>query len=345
MKTKKILLITSTLLLIIGGIYFYKTYTKIFKDGTVKEGFIFIKSNASFKDLLTELHPFIKDTADFKWLAKKKKFFKPKSGKFFIKKGISNNQLINTLRLGKQTPVNVAFNNQNTLNDLANRISEQLEPDKNAFLKAMTDENFLKKNGFTLEDALSMYVPNSYQIYWNTTPEKFRERMLKEYKKFWNNSRKAKAKKIGLTPKEVTTLASIVHKETAKKSERPIVAGLYLNRLRDKWPLQADPTIIFAMKKKYGQDFDIKRVLYKNIEDVKDSPYNTYKKQGLPPAPIAMPDISAIDAVLNPKIHDYYYMCASVHKIGYHEFAKTLNQHNLNKKKYTDKKDRQGIKQ
>ena len=186
-----------------------------------------------------------------------------------------------------------------------------------------------------------MYIPNQYEVYWNTSPDKFKAKMLNEYKKFWNESRVAKAKKLGLTKNQVITLASIVQKETAQKSERPIVAGLYLNRYRDNWPLQADPTVIYAIKEQKGHDVVIKRVLNKDLTI--DSPYNTYKNIGLPPTLIAMPDISAIDAVLNAEKHNYYYMCASVEKIGYHEFAKTLAQHNRNAKKYQNWINKRGI--
>jgi len=333
--------------LIIGiGAYFaYGFYGKIKSPNTIKEGYVYINTNATFSELVKAISPFLGDSESFEWTAAIKKFTVPKAGKYHIKKGMSNNALVNMLRIGRQTPVKVAFNNQHTLAKFAGRIATQIEADSTALINAFVDKTFLQTNKFTEAQVLGMFVPNSYQFKWNTSANQFRDRMLKEYHKFWNTSRLEKAKKQNLTPIEVTSLASIVHKETAKSNERPIVAGLYLNRLRDKWPLAADPTIIFAMKQKYGQDFEMRRVLFKNIEDVKDSPYNTYKKQGLPPSLIAMPDITAIDAVLNPKNHDYYFMCASVTKIGYHEFAKTLKQHNHNRAKYINKKNQQGIRQ
>ncbi len=345
MNTKKTIILVLGIIFIILAYFAYNAYHKIYQKNTIKEDFIYIKTGSTFNDLIQKITPFVKDTASFKWVAEKKKFTKIRSGKFKITKGISNNDLINLLRSGKQTPVKVAFNNQQTLAELAGRIAQQIEPDSISLLHSFTDSTFLNKIGFTKQEALGMFIPNSYEIYWNTTSDKFRDRMYKEYLKFWNKKRLDKAKKLNLTPKQVITLASIVHKETTRNDERPIVAGLYLNRLRDKWPLQADPTIIYAMKQKYGQDFEMRRVLYKNIEDIKDSPYNTYKVNGLPPSLIAMPDISAIDAVLNAKNHDYFFMCASVTKIGYHEFAKTLAQHNANRKKFIAKKDKQGVKQ
>ena len=341
---KKILLI---IIIAMGiALYFgYGYYTKIKNPNTVKKGYIYVKTNAKFTDLIQEISPFLKEVESFKWVSTIKKFTKPKAGKYVIKKGMSNNELVNMLRIGRQIPVKLAFNNQHTLEKFAGRIANQIETDSTALLHSFTEKQFLKKNNFTEQQILGMFIPNSYQFKWNTSANQFRDKMLKEYHKFWNNKRLEKAKKQNLTAIEVTSLASIVHKETAKSSERPVVAGLYLNRLRDKWPLAADPTIIYAMKQKYGQDFEMRRVLFKNIEDIKDSPYNTYKKQGLPPSLIAMPDISAIDAVLNPKSHDYYFMCASVTKIGFHEFAKTLSQHNRNRAKYIQKKNKQGVRQ
>jgi UPF0755 protein len=254
---------------------------------------------------------------------------------------MSNNDLVDLLRSGNQTPVRVTFNNQDTLEKLAGRLAEQIEPDSIEIINAFLDIDFLKTNNFNKNNILGIFIPNSYEIYWNTTAKNFRDRMWSEYKNFWTSSRLKKAKDLRLSPKEVMTLASIVQKETAVIKERPTVAGLYLNRLRDRWALQADPTIIFALKLKNGQDYEVKRVLKKDLEI--ESPYNMYKNVGLPPGLIAMPDISSIEAVLNPKIHNYYYMCASVDNIGTHEFAKTLSKHNANAIKYQRWISKQGI--
>jgi UPF0755 protein len=245
---------------------------------------------------------------------------------------MNNNAIINSLRSGN-IPVKVAFNNQETLADLAGRISLQIEADSIQLLHSFQEADFLNTNGFNDDTALSMYVPNSYEFFWNTSAESFRSRMLKEYRRFWNEDRLAKAKSLGMLPAAVIALAAIVHKETAKVDERPRVAGVYLNRLRLGMPLQADPTVIYAIKKHTGNfDTVIKRVLYKDLE--LDSPYNTYKVGGVPPGPITMPDISAIDAVLDAEKHDYLYFVADVENFGYHKFAKTLAQHNRNKVQY-----------
>ncbi len=333
MNKKNLILLILSLLIITGGVIAYNIYGKIYKPNVVKDGFIFIKTNSTLTDVENEISPFLKQVKSFAWVAKRKNYQEAiKPGKYKIIKGFSNNDIINVLRSGQQTPTLVVFNNQHTLEDLSGRVAEQIEADSISILNAMTDVVFLEKNQFTLKSALGMYVPNSYEFYWNTTAEQFRDRMFIEYNRFWNEKRENEAKKLNLSRTKVIALASIVQKETAKISERPIVAGLYLNRLKRGWPLQADPTIIYALKEKHGKDFMVKRVLKKDLKI--NSPYNTYKNRGIPPTLIAMPDISSIDAVLFSKKHNYFYMCASVEKIGYHEFANTLSQHNRNARKY-----------
>jgi len=343
MNIKKILLVLLLIGIVAGTSIGYSYYNKIYKGNSKENGVIYIPTNASFEEAVAQITPFLENKESFIWVAEQKNYpNKIKAGKYQIKKGMSNNALVNLLRSGNQSPVKVSFNNQDTLEKLSGRIAEQIEADSLSILKAITDTDFLKKHQLSKANVLSIFVPNSYEFFWNTSAEKFRDRFIKEFDAFWNESRMAKAKKLNFTRHEVITLASIVHKETAQASERPVVAGLYLNRIRDGWPLGADPTIIFALKQKYGQDKVYKRVLKDDLKI--DSPYNTYENRGLPPALIAMPDISAIDAVLNDQRHDYYYMCASVTKLGYHEFAKTLAQHNINASKYHKWVNKQGIK-
>ncbi|WP_298476570.1 endolytic transglycosylase MltG [uncultured Maribacter sp.] len=336
MYIKKILLTIVLLGLIGGGVLAYTVYDAFFTPNTKfnnDKAYVFIPTNSNINDVKELLEPLLIDFSSFLSAADRKKYSTNiKAGKYALKKGMNNNEIIGVLRSGN-LPVKVAFNNQETVKDLAGRISKQIEADSVSLLKAFNDSEFLEKNGFNKEDMLSMYVPNSYEFFWNVSAEGFRNKMLKEYGRFWNDERLAKAKKIGFSPKEVITLASVVHKETAKVDERPRVAGVYLNRLRKGILLQADPTVIYAIKKESG-DFTkvIKRVLYKDLE--LDSPYNTYKYAGLPPGPIAMPDITAIDAVLNSEKHDYIYFVANVENFGYHKFAKTLAQHNRNKVQY-----------
>ncbi|MFT5761916.1 MAG: UPF0755 protein [Polaribacter sp.] len=342
MNKKKLIILITSLLLITGGVLIYNIYGKIYKPNVVKDGFVFIKTNSTLEDVENEVRPFLKRVKPFVWVAKRKSYqdvIKP--GKYKVTKGSSNNDLINLLRSGNQTPTLVVFNNQHSLEGLAGRISTQIEADSISLLNAMKDVNFLNKHQFTVKSSLGMYVPNSYEFYWNSTAQKFRDKMFIEYNRFWDEKRESQAKKLKLNRTQVITLASIVQKETAKISERPIVAGLYLNRIKRGWPLQADPTIIYALKEKHGQDFIVKRVLNKDLKI--NSPYNTYKNKGVPPTLIAMPDISSIDAVLFSKKHNYYYMCASVDKVGYHEFANSLNQHNRNARKYQRWINKKGI--
>ena len=336
MSIKKILLVIVIVGMLIGGVFAFMVYRSFFMPNTQFSNeveYVFIPSNSNFEEVKGIMEPFVMDLKSFESAADRKGYSdNVKAGKYAIKKGMNNNDMVNALRSGN-IPIRVAFNNQETLADLAGRISLQIEADSTSLLNNFIDQEFLKTNGFNDKTALSMYIPNSYEFFWNTSAEGFKERMFKEYTRFWNDKRQAKAKSLGLSSSEVITLASIVHKETAKVDERPRVAGVYLNRLRTGMMLQADPTVIYALKLHTGNfDTIIKRVLYKDLE--LDSPYNTYKVTGLPPGPIAMPDISAIDAVLNPESHEYFYFVANVENFGYHKFAKTLAQHNRNKEQY-----------
>lgn len=336
MYIKRILLAIVLIGLVAGGVFAYMVYGTFFTPNTNfnnKEAFVYIPSSASLEELIVQLEPLLLDTDSFISAAGRKGYTQNiKGGKYRIAKGMNNNEIINSLR-SLNVPVKVSFNNQERVEDLAGRISEQIEADSLSLVMAFKDTEFLKSQGFNEDNKLSLYIPNSYEFFWNTTAEDFRGRMLKEYKRFWNDDRIAKSKALGMAPNEVVALASIVHKETAKIDERPKVAGLYLNRLKKGMLLQADPTVIYSIKKETGNfDTIIKRVLYKDLE--LDSPYNTYKNSGVPPGPITMPDISAIDAVLNSEKHNYYYMVANVENFGYHMFAKDMAQHNRNKVQY-----------
>jgi UPF0755 protein len=254
---------------------------------------------------------------------------------------MNNNDIINSIR-SNNLPLKLSFNNQESLEKLAGRISAQIEADSLSLLNVMKDEAFLSENDLNLATSLGMYLPNSYEFFWNTSAEQFRNRMLKEYQRFWNDTRKTKAKAINLTQNQVIALASIVHEESKAVDEQPRIAGVYLNRLRIGMPLQADPTLKYAAYQlPQYKNVIIKRVL--NIHKDIDSPYNTYKNLGLPPGLIAMPDVSAIDAVLNYETHDYLYFVADAKRLGYHKFAKTLSQHNANAAEYHRYLSSQGI--
>ncbi len=336
MYIKKILWVIALMGLFVFGYFAYYVYGAMFKPNTnfsTESEYVYIPSNATYNTVRQKLLPLLKDINTFDALARQKKYIANiKAGRYLIKKGMTNNAIINSIR-SKNRPLKLAFNNQNSIEVLAGRISAQIEADSTSLYNAMTDATFFKANSFTEATALGMYLPNSYEFFWNTNAIEFRNRMLKEYQKFWNDLRTTKAKTLNLTPTEVITLASIVHEESKQATEQPRVAGVYLNRLRLGMPLQADPTLKFAAYKlpKYKNTV-IRRVL--NTHKEINSPYNTYKNKGLPPGLIAMPDLSAIKAVLNPENHQYLYFAADPKRIGFHKFAKTLAQHNANAKAY-----------
>ncbi len=325
-------------------IYGFILISKIFSANTKfeeKELYVYVPTNANYTDVKKILAPYIKNFDNFEMVANKRSYPENvKSGRFLLKKDMNNIDLVRAMRAN--IPVKLSFNNQERLENFAGRVGAEIEADSLSLMKAIKDPAFLKENGFNEENVFAMFIPNTYEIYWNTSAEKFRDKMIKEYHNFWTAERIEKAKKQGLTPVQATILASIVHKESVKKDERPRIAGVYLNRLRLEMPLQADPTVIYALKLR-DNNFDqvIKRVFYNDL--VMRSPYNTYVNIGLPPGPIAMPDITAVDAVLNPEKNDYIYFCASIDRFGYHEFASTYEQHQINAKKYSDWIASQGV--
>lgn len=263
-----------------------------------------------------------------KWILKLKKYDENvHTGHFIIKKGYSAKNIADILVASMQTPVKVVINSTRTTEQIAASISSQLMLDSATIASKLNDMDYLKSKGFDKDNVFYLIIPNTYEFYWNVSIDGFIERIIKERDAFWNESRKEKAARIGLSPEEVMTLASIIEEETAKNDELPIVAGLYINRLKRGMLLQADPTVIYAL----GGERP-KRVLKKHLET--DSPYNTYKYAGLPPAPIRFVNIKSIDAVLNYSKHNYLYMCAKEDFSGYHNFATTLSQHNANAARY-----------
>jgi UPF0755 protein len=306
-------------------------YKRIYKPNISKSSYsLYIPSNSNYEDVIEILirDNVINNIDSFKWLAKKKNYPNHiNSGRYLLDSSMNNTDIIGKLRSGSQDPVKVVFNSLRVREQLAGKISNQIEPDSLNLLKLFYDDSLIASYGLKQETFTCMFLPNTYELWWNTSGESFIARMNKEYKRFWNKERMQKAAVLNLTPEEVTTLASIVDEETYYNSEMPRVAGLYINRLRKRMHLQADPTLKFALG-----DFTIKRVL--NVHKQIDSPYNTYKRYGLPPGPISIPSISAIDAVLNFESHSYIYMCAKPDFSGYHNFAKTLSQHNVNANNY-----------
>ncbi len=345
MNVKKLISIVAVAGIVIATIVGVYVYLKAFTPNTQfsqDEVFVYIPTDATYEQVTEIVAPLVKDFEKFDFVATSRNYStNVKSGKFLFKKEMTSFDMVRSLRLN--VPVNVAFNNQETLGKLVQRLSTQLEPDTLALNQAFTNQVFLQENGLTKETALTLFIPNTYEFYWNTSAKKIADKMAKEHKKFWTNERLEKAKALNMTPAQVYTLASIVHKETVKADERPRVAGAYLNRINQDMPLQADPTVIYAIKETSG-DFDqvIKRVGGSNL--FVKSPYNTYINKGLPPGPIAMPDISAIDAVLNAEKHDYIYFCADPNRPGYHAFETTYEAHMVNARKYAEWVNKLGIK-
>jgi UPF0755 protein len=345
MYIKKILLAIVFIGLIVASIFAYYVYKTMMDANTAFKNdtaYVFIATNSTYDNVREQLEPLLKDINTFDALAKQKKYdVNVKAGRYAIKKGMNNNDIINSIR-SINLPIRLSFNNQETLEKLAGRVASQIEADSISVLKAMKDSAYLAENDFTNETALGMYLPNSYEFFWNTSAIQFRDRMLKEYNRFWTDARKEKAKAIGLSRDKVIALASIVYEESKQASEQPRIAGVYMNRIRIGMPLQADPTLKFAAYQlpEYKNTV-IKRVL--NVHKEIASPYNTYRNLGLPPGLIAMPDISAIDAVLNYEKHQYLYFCADAKRLGFHKFAKNLSQHNANAREYQRYLSSQGI--
>ena len=259
-------------------------------------------------------------------------------GRYLIKDGLNNRELVGQLRSGKQAPVEYTFVKFRTKEELAAHASERLEMTEEQLLNVLSSEGFLKKLArLTPDNVLAIFIPNTYEMYWNISPEKFLERMYKEYRAFWSEGRNERRESLKLDRLEVMTLASIVEEETNKIDERPSVAGLYLNRIRKSWKLEADPTVKFAVG-----DFGLRRILNSHLEI--DSPYNTYMYQGIPPGPICTPSIPSIEAILNEEKHDYMYMCAKADGSGYHHFSETLDEHLAYAKEYHRMLNREGIK-
>jgi UPF0755 protein len=343
-KFSKVVIYTLLILILLSSIVGYQLYKVFLKPNTwVKNepaATLYIPTGSTFDDLKTTLYEkgIIINRLTFEWLAKRKKLddnIHP--GKYTIRDGMTNIELISLLRSGRQTPVRLTFNNIRTKENLAERITADIEPDSIEMFGLLCDSAYLKIFGFTTDNILAMFIPNTYEVYWNISAMELMDRMYIEYNKFWNDGRRQKAAEIGLSPVEVSILASIVEKETNRNDEKARMAGVYLNRLQKNWMLQADPTVVFAVG-----DFTIKRVL--NVHKEIDSPYNTYKNYGLPPGPICVPSIASVDGVLNREVHKYMFFCAKDDFSGYHAFAETHEQHTMNAYKYRKALDENNIK-
>jgi UPF0755 protein len=336
MKKLKIIGIIVVLGLVAGGIYIYPKASMYFfgqKTASNTENVNFyVPTGATISEVFDALKEkgIIEDVETFQEYATLRNLKEStlEAGKYVFPKNVMYSKIVEDLRQGNgEKETQVTFNNARTKKELAEKIALTIELTEEDILKLITDEKFTSRYGFTPTTINTMFIPNTYNVYWDITAEDLMAKFAKEYKRFWNTARKAKAKKMNLSQTEVSILASIVLCETVKMDEAPKIAGVYVNRLERGIPLDADPTLIWILG-----DFTIKRVLNKDKE--LDSPYNTYKYRGLPPGPIYIPSVAYIDAVLNYEKHDYIFFCAKEDFSGYSNFAKTNRQHNINAAKY-----------
>lgn len=320
--------------------YFYQVFYTPNVETKGQPTYLLIRQGQSYKSVMDSIDAtnVIIDRLSFRFVAKLMKYDQlVKPGRYELKDGYTNREMINDLRRGIQSPLSLTFQNIRLRKDLAKKLSTTIDARPNEFDSLLSSPSYTRSLGFDTTSILGMFIPNTYELYWNTSAENLMQRMKKEYEKFWTPARDAKAKALGLTRAQVSTLASIVEAEQQQHAdERPRVAGVYLNRLERGMLLQADPTVVYA-----NGDFGIKRVL--NVHLAKDSPYNTYKYKGLPPGPINLPSIASIDAVLNPEEHKYIYFCAKEDFSGYHAFATNERDHLLNARRYQAALNRSGI--
>ncbi len=330
-KRLKIFTFIFGLLILIAVIIGYYIRNTAFKPIELEETvYIYIEPSTKYDEIVDQIKKQVNLPSEkfFKIISEKMKYPETiKTGRYAIRDGMTMPEIIRMLRSGNQSAVKLTFNNMRTNENLAGRISNQLMLDSVELLNVLKDETKLEVLGFDTNTIAAMFIPNTYEVYWDTSIDNLMNRMKKEYTSFWNESRKDKAKEIGLSPIEVSILASIVEEEATYSDEYSIVAGLYLNRLKRGQRLEADPTIKFALN-----DFSLRRILYKHLEV--ESPYNTYRNEGLPPGPIRIPSIKGIDATLSPQDHKYLFMCAKEDLSGRHNFATTHAEHLRNAARY-----------
>lgn len=346
MKSRRnILIIAAVCILIICGVTYYYFFSSMSAKDTTE--YVYIDNDDNIDSVTVKLEKISTPHAisAFKMLAGYSKYAENiRTGRYAIEPGEGAAVTFRRLKNGLQTPVNLTIPSVRTVERLSAQLSEKLMIDSATICKALKDEKTCKELGFDTTTVICMFIPNTYDIYWNTSAENLLKRMKKEYSRFWDEERMARAANIGMSPTEIMTLASIVDEETANDQEKPMVAGMYCNRLKlrnseypDGMPLQADPTIKFAWKR-----FDLRRI-YNKLLNI-DSPYNTYRRTGLPPGPIRIPSIAGIEAVLNHTKHDYLYMCAKEDFSGTHNFARTYEEHMANARRYTQALNQRGIK-
>jgi UPF0755 protein len=332
-----LVLVIIVLLAFTGVNYYFKYFGP---NVTGKQQYLYIHTGATYTDVLKTIkeQDMVKDTATFNWAATNMNYIhRVKSGKYRLHEGMSNRKLINMLASGTQEAIQLEFHGLRMKEQFAGFVSKKIEADSTAIINLLDSAGYVAKYGFTTDNVYTMFMPNSYQLYWNTSPDKFFKKMYANYEKFWTPERKQKAAALNLSQQEVSVLASIVDAEALHDNEMPAVAGLYLNRLKKGMKLEADPTVIFALN-----DFTIKRVLNRYLSY--NSPYNTYLHTGLPPGPIMMPSVNAVNAVLDYQKSDYIYMCAKADFSGYHAFATNMADHLVNAHKFQEALNQRNIK-
>ncbi len=327
---KLVLFLLASILLISFSFYTYQiVYTPNVLVGK-EDRIIVIPEGATFESVQKQIHEgrYVQDLISFSLLSKLMDYDENvKSGRFTLRSNMNNLTAIRYLRLGLQEPVKITFNNVRLIKDLSEKITRNLSSTPPEVEAALIKFSMNNNYGFNKDNVLCMFIPNTYEVYYNISTESLLNRMHDEFENFWNADRTEKAKALGLTPIEVSILASIVQAETVKPDEAPTIAGLYINRLKQGIRLQADPTLVFAVG-----DFELERVLNEHKEI--DSPYNTYKNSGLPPGPINMPEINSLEAVLNFVESDYIYMCAKEDFSGRHNFSASYQEHMRNAERY-----------
>lgn len=327
-------------MLILCVVAFFVLKNMVFKPFEVVDTeYLYIEKDDTIEEIVTKLNETgLPSEKIFRILAQRMNYNNNqiKTGRYEIRPNTTMPLLIRMLRNGQQTPLNITFNNIRTKENLAGRISQQLMIDSVSILKELNNKETIEKLGFDSTTIVAMFIPNTYEVYWDISVDNFLQRMKKEYDRFWNETRLSQAEALNMTPIEVSTLASIVEEEASYSDEYPIVAGLYLNRLKKGMRLEADPTVKFAVG-----DFSLRRILYRHLDT--ESPYNTYRVEGLPPGPIRMPSIKAIDATLQPQMHNYLFMCAREDLLGRHNFATTHAEHARNAARYQRALNKRGI--
>ena len=322
-----------------GYILWNRIYSPNIDTGPVDFTYFYIPAGSGISDVfdMLEQQNLLNCRSSLEWVAEKKNYRRNvKPGRYRLSNRLNNNDLVNMLRAGNQAPVSLVFIQQRSIEDLASVVSKQIEPDSSAIAGLAKRTEFTELLGFDTLTIPALFIPNTYEVYWSISAEDFYRRMHNEYERFWSSEREQKREYLGLDRVEVSTLASIVSEETVMTVEMPVIAGVYINRLKRGMRLQADPTIKFAIG-----DFTVNRILTRHLAF--DSPYNTYIYPGLPPGPIVIPSIQAIDAVLNAEDHNYLYFCAREDFSGYHRFARTLSEHNRNARLYREALNRRGV--